>query len=349
MPKPRFLFLMASPLFYACTSSTATPPPGAGDGGATTNTASSGGSGSSATGSAASTSAGGSSGSGVGSGDGGGTHGSTDGGGADGAGAPGCSGLAFCDNFDNPATDIVDGGPTPGLWTVEGEQGCSGQGPITNPITIDNTQSHSPPNSAKIVGSASNSCGPAMISSSAFASIPSGSDVYGRFYIFLSSTSATFDHTAIMMLNFSGNNDGGIDFGNQATFLSLNSEGAGNATNVLMWQTQDSSGTLPDKDTAGGAQSAYPTANTWTCVEFHTSASTHSIETWVGGAQAPVPGLTFPPPVAMVNDQWEGGLSTQVAFNFDSLGFGWVSYSGVAMNLWIDDVALSTTGRIGCN
>lgn len=271
-----------------------------------------------------------------------------DAGAPDGSGATGCNGLAFCDSFDDPQNDVPDAAPTPGLWTTEGEQGCSGQGPITNPITIDNTQSHSPPNSVKIVGGASNSCGPAMISTSAFAHIPTNSDVYGRFYIRLSSTSQTFDHVVIMALNFAGNNDGGIDFGTQGSFLSLNSEGAGNATNVFMWQTEDSH-TLPDKDTAGGAQSTYPTANTWTCVEFHTSPSTDAIEVWVGGAQTPVPGLTFPPPIAMVNDQWEAGVSTLPAFNFDSLGFGWVAYSGVAMTLWIDDVALSTTSRVGCN
>lgn len=347
MPKAKALFLPVGFLLYACTSSSATPPPGASDDGAATSTASSSGSQSSSTGSGAGSSA--SASSGLGSGDAGSTKGSTDAGGPDATGASGCSGLVFCDSFDNPATDIADAAPTPSLWSPYGEQGCSGQGPITNPVTIDDTQSHSPPNSVKIVGTASNSCGPLMLSRSAFANIPSGSDVYGRFYILLSSTSTTFDHVAIMTLNFAGNNDGGVDFGNQATFLSLNSEGAGNATNVFMWQTQDSMGTLPDKDTAGGAQSAYPTANTWTCVEFHTSASTHAIQTWVGGTQAPIPGLTFPPPVAMVNDQWEAGVSSQPAFNFNSLGFGWATYSGIDMTLWIDDVALSITGRIGCN
>jgi polysaccharide lyase-like protein len=254
----------------------------------------------------------------------------------------GCgSGLAFCDDFD---TDTVNSVPAASVWTVVGTQGCSGQGPVQYPVVVDNTFSHSPPNSVKITGG--DSCGPVMLSRSAFSNLASATDVYGRFYLRLTSTSTTFDHSVLMTLAFSADGDGGITSSDQSTFLQLASEGAGNATNVFMWQTDDSH-VLPDKNANGGSQSTYPMAATWTCVEFHTSSASKAIETWVGSQS--FAGLTFPPGVSMVTDQWEAGLPTLPAFTFDSLGFAWIVFSGPSMTLWIDDVALSATGRIGCN
>ncbi len=265
-----------------------------------------------------------------------------DSGGGDASAGLGCSGgLAFCDDFD---TDTVNSVPAASVWTVVGTQGCSGQGAVQYPVVVDNAFSHSPPNSVKITGG--DSCGPVMLSRSAFSNLASATDVYGRFYLRLTSTSMTFDHSVLMTLAFSADGDGGITSSDQSSFLQLASEGAGNATNVFMWQTDDSH-VLPDKNTSGGAQSTYPMASTWTCVEFHTSGASKSIETWVGSQ--PVTGLTFPPGVSMVTDQWEAGLPTLPAFTFDSLGFAWIVFSGPLMTLWIDDVALSATGRIGCN
>jgi hypothetical protein len=111
-----------------------------------------------------------------------------------------------------------------------------------------------------------------------------------------------------------------------------------------MWQTSDGN-ILPDKNAMGGAQSTYPGASGWTCVEFHTSASSGAIETWVNGAA--VTGLTFVPgtttKVASVNDQWKAPSP----FAPTSLGFGWILFSGPPMTLWVDDIALSKS-RIGC-
>jgi hypothetical protein len=96
----------------------------------------------------------------------------------------------------------------------------------------------------------------------------------------------------------------------------------------------------------GGATSTYPAADTWTCVEFHTSASTGALATWVGGNA--VSGLTFVPGTTAktqgVNDQW----TPPSPFAPTSLGLGWIAFSAPQLVLWIDDVALAVS-RIGCN
>ena len=62
---------------------------------------------------------------------------------------------------------------------------------------------------------------------------------------------------------------------------------------------------------------------------------------------AAIAGLTFIPSVttkiSSVNDQWKAPSP----FAPTSIGFGWILFSGPAMTLWIDDVALASS-RIGC-
>jgi hypothetical protein len=249
----------------------------------------------------------------------------------------------LCDNFDS---DTAGGPPSSALWTLVGTTGCSGVGndaaAVVYPITVDSTQHHSGANSVKVTGG--DGCGPVMLNTSAFAQL-GGGNVYGRFYIFIASTTGTFDHTVIGTLGLSAST---FNPNTQGTYLELASEGAGNPTNVFMWQTMDSD-ILPDKETSGGAASTYPAASTWTCVEFHT-ATTGTLETWVNGAA--IAGLTFIPGtttvVSGVNDQW-----TPISpFTPTSFGLGWVAFSGPSTPdpyiLWFDDVALSTT-RIGCD
>jgi hypothetical protein len=256
----------------------------------------------------------------------------------DGAPPSSCASLPLCDGFDTDTTGMP---PSSELWTLIGTAGCSGSGnpnaPVVYPIVVDDSQHHSAPNSVKVTGG--DSCGPLMLNTSAFAKL-TGGEVYGRFYVYLSSTSATFDHTALSALGLTSST---FDVGDQSAYLQLASEGAGNPTNVFMWQTTDGN-ILPDKQTSGGAASAYPEAATWTCVEFHT-ATDGTLETWVGGTA--ISGLTFVPgttqATAGVNNEWKP-ISP---FTPTSFGLGWIVFSGPAMSLWFDDVALGTV-RIGC-
>jgi hypothetical protein len=239
---------------------------------------------------------------------------------------------------------MVGSPPSSALWTLVGTTGCNGvgnpQATVVYPIAVDNTYHHSGLNSVRVTGG--DGCGPVMLNTSAFAEL-GGGDVYGRFYIYIVSTSGTFDHTVIGTLGLTST----FNPNTQGTYLELASEGASsaaNATNVFMWQTMDSN-ILPDKETSGGAASIYPSASTWTCVEFHTATS-GTLETWVNGTA--ISGLTFIPGTTVkttgVNDQW-----TPISpLKPTSFGLGWVVFSGPSLSLWYDDVALSMT-RIGCD
>jgi hypothetical protein len=264
-----------------------------------------------------------------------GTGGSNPGTGGGTGGASACAGFALCDNFD---TQTAGSGPDASLWSMIGAKTCSTQG-TPWPFAVDSTQSHSPPNSMKVSGG--DSCGPLMVNTSVFSKL-TGGEVYGRFYMRLSDTSMMFDHAFMMAL---GLTSATINPGNQDTFLQLASEGAGNATNVFMWQTSDGN-VLPDKNTTGGAASTYPQANTWTCVEFHTSQATGALETWVDGNA--ISGLTFIPNTTAktsgVNDQWKAPSP----FTPMSIAFGWTVFSGESLTIWFDDIAVSST-RIGCD
>jgi hypothetical protein len=268
------------------------------------------------------------------------TSSSGDGGGSSsdaGTGQGGCSGLALCDDFES---DTVGSPPNSALWTLVGAAGCSGSGnpnaTVVYPIVVDGTQHNSGTKSVKISGG--DSCGPLMVNTSAFSAL-SGGEVYGRFYVHMSDTTMTFDHAALMGLGLLNDGGVGLNVGDQTSYLQMASEGAGNATNVLMWQTDDSH-ILPNKNSAGGAESTYPSATGFTCIEFHTSNANKAIETWVNGTA--VTGLTDPPVPANAS-QW----TAPSPFSPTSLGLGWILFSGPKLDLWFDDVALSTT-RINC-
>jgi hypothetical protein len=248
----------------------------------------------------------------------------------------GCGGFPFCDNFDSQAAGSP---PAASQWTIVGARTCSTQG-TPWPVVVDNTQWHSAPNSMKVSGG--DPCGPLMLNTSALPKI-AGGEVYGRFYVRLGDTATMFDHAFLMALGLA-RDAGAFNINDQGSYLQLASQGAGNATNVLMWQTTDGN-ILPAKNTMGGATSTYPMPNSWTCIEFHTSQSTGALETWVNGTA--VAGLTFIPGTTMrrpsVNDQWTAPSPLAPT----SIGFGWTVFSGESLTLWFDDIAVGPT-RIGC-
>jgi hypothetical protein len=331
-------------MVQACAASAQHTPDEGGDGGGGTSSSGSSSGGSSSGGSSSGSSSGGASSSGSSSG------GATDGGtseaatgtadsGGDSASTQGCGTAALCDDFES---DTVGSPPSSSLWTLVGTAGCSGSGnpsaPIKYPIVVDSSQNQTKGGTKSVKVTGGDSCGPLMINTSAFSQL-AGGEVYGRFYIHLSDTVATFDHTALMALGLLTDGGVGLNIGDQASYLQLASEGAGNTTNVLMWQTTDGN-ILPNKNTAGGAASTYPAAAGFTCVEFHTSVSGKAIETWVNSN--PVTGLTSPPMPASAT-QWVAPSP----FTITSLGLGWIVFSGPTPTVWYDDVALSRT-RIFC-
>jgi hypothetical protein len=241
--------------------------------------------------------------------------------------------MPLCDDFEQAADTV---GSTPKGWTMLNPGGCSGSSQYS--AVIDTTQFHSGGKSVKVTGG--DSCGPMLLNTSAFASL-TGGEVYGRFYVRMP-VPAAFDHAVMATLGLTAGADkaGSLD---QATHLQLAPEQI-NGTNKLVWQTTDGN-ILPAKSPQGGTTTTFPTADTWTCIEFHVSKNTMAIEAWMNGTA--IAGMTFIPgtttPTASVTDQW-----APAALQPTSFGLGWILFSAPSLSLWYDDAALNGT-RIGCN
>jgi hypothetical protein len=82
-------------------------------------------------------------------------------------------------------------------------------------------------------------------------------------------------------------------------------------------------------------------------MEFHLDEGTGTIDFWFNGSAQTTTGLSDDGGDTQgVNDQWaRGAPSPPVPTN---LGLGWLGLNDQE-TVWFDDVALSSTGRIGCN
>ena len=194
-----------------------------------------------------------------------------------------------------------------------------------NKPVIDDSQHHSGSHSLKVAGTAS-FCDYVMVgNATAFAAI--GSVVYGRYYVRFE-TALPAGHTAFMI------------FPDQTAGHSLRMGGQNSA---LQWNRQADDATLPSQSPAGIAMSKVPPVGDWMCLEFMIDQAQGLISTWADGTL--VPGLVADAtPTADVDMAWGQAYRPMLT----SFNIGWQNYGAGAMNLWFDDVALSST-RIGCN
>ena len=157
-----------------------------------------------------------------------------------------------------------------------------------------------------------------------------GKDVYGRFFVRLS-TPLGSAHSTLMTMKDTA--DGGKD-------LRL-----GGQNGVMIWNRESDDATLPELSPTGTALSVSPAAQAWHCVEFLVKGSDGQMQTWVDSAE--VAGLHEDGvPTPDIDGQWlnKAGWKPSLA----DLKLGWESYGGDDMTLWFDDVALGPA-RIGCN
>ncbi len=246
-------------------------------------------------------------------------------GGAGGA-ASGCSSLPLCDGFES---DTAGGPPGSTLWTLSAELGC--QTVPSGAITIDNTVAHSGSNSVKVEGQA-NSCGIWFGNSSVFAKL--GKSFFVRFYIRFGGSpgGGHANYTAMRDANISTTPEDQAD-----TSLGIIQE-------LMIWNRRSDDASLPDQDPMGlGDTQAPPAMNTWSCLEYGIDETTGAIQMWVDSKE--VTGLEENgTPVQGVTDQW---ISKPWNPSFADVRFGFVSFGYPAMNVWYDDIAVSTQ-RIGC-
>jgi hypothetical protein len=233
------------------------------------------------------------------------------------AGAAGsATACAFCDDFEGVAAGSP---PDPAKWTLVAPD-CSDNPAV--PV-VDATQHHSGTRSLKVAG-IGDSCHNAMFgNTAAFKAI--GNVVYGRFFVRFE-TALSSGHVAF------------------ATFPEAtkgNDLRLGGQSQALEWNRQNGDATLPSQSPVGIAMSKVPPPATWVCLEFMIDQAQGLINTWVDDVL--VPGLVADAtPTPDVDTAWTTYRPNLVGFNL-----GWQSFGGGAMNLWFDDVALSTA-RIHC-
>jgi polysaccharide lyase-like protein len=254
--------------------------------------------------------------------DAGGAPAHPDGGGAA-TGARTCGALALCDDFEGPS---AGGAPDPAKWTV-GAPDLTG----TGTLAIDDGQHHSGTRSVKVTGQGGYSNHIFLANAGVIGTL--GPVIWGRFYLRLSDALG----------------DGHV------TFLSMADSAAGGKhlrmggqSKILMWNRESDDATLPALSPAGIAASEPLPVGRWLCIEFmldeHSGAMPASLQTWVDGAE--VAGLHLDAtPTPDVDEQWLREPSWRPALT--SFALGWESYSGQAMTLWFDDVALDAA-RVGC-
>jgi hypothetical protein len=196
-------------------------------------------------------------------------------------------------------------------------------------VGVDASQHHTGSHSVRVVGG--DSCGYYLTNTSAFAALGT-QQLYARFWVMFSS-GPTQNHNGFLAMA-----------GASGTTMRL-----GFQSNVVDWNALPADSTLPDLSPQGTAQSLGTSSATWTswnCMEFHVDEMTGNIEFWFNGGAQTVAGLSFSGTSTQgISDNWAQGAPKYPLSNF---GIGWLGLS-VQETVWFDDVALSSTGRIGCN
>lgn len=240
------------------------------------------------------------------------------------AGGPrACATLALCDDFEGAA---VGGPPSSATWTV-GAPDVTG----TGALAVDDSQHHSGARSVKVTGQGGYSNHIFFTNAAVIATL--APIVWGRFYVRL--TDALGDgHVTFLAMK-----DG--EAGASGKHLRM-----GGQSKILMWNRESDDATLPALSPAGIAESEPLPTGQWLCVEFMIDGGAGLLTTWVDGVA--LAGLHVDAtPTPDVDDQWLRGAGAAWRPALTDFALGWESYSGQAMTLWFDDVALDAA-RVGC-
>jgi hypothetical protein len=196
-------------------------------------------------------------------------------------------------------------------------------------ITVDTSQHHSGSNAVKVVSAGMDAWGPLFTNTAAFSQLTGA--VYGRFWVYLNAALPS-THQAFMTLALSA---AAADPTKQTKGIEATCQSPSGA-GLLTWNYNDS--LLPD--VYNFPSSTIP-AQTWTCFEFHTDATSGDIEAWMNGTRLET--------MSLPNDagaKWTGTAPAK-PLQIYGMGLGWMAFNGTAMTLWFDDVALGNA-RIGC-
>jgi hypothetical protein len=229
--------------------------------------------------------------------------------------------MVLCDDFES---DTVGSAPNATRWdSFTGMYSADS-------VAVDSSQHHGGSKSVKVVSAGGDAWGPLFTNTSAFSQLTGA--VYGRFWVYANAALPS-THQAFMTLALSA----------MAAMPSAQIKGvevtgqSPSGPGLLTWNYNDS--LLPD---VYNFKSVTLPSQTWACFEFHTDATTGTIEAWLDGTHLDT--------MSLPNDagaKWTGS-PPPLPLRLFGMGLGWMAFNGAPMTLWFDDVALDSS-RIGCN
>ncbi len=243
--------------------------------------------------------------------------------------------LIINDNFEGQANNAIPAG-----WKTFLQYQINPQGVSATSSTfalIDSSKAHSGSNSVRVKTGGS-TIQPSFI----FRDLPAGKNAfYSRFW-----------------MNIPVQLGGGIKGadGNHAHFMSYSTEMSGSNKQELRFGTIQNAilGAFLPQGIDAGTENIVPKttipANKWVCLEFAMvkNSTFDQVYAWVDGQ----PILEAVSPSNWARNPGQFFSATTNASKIDNhISFGWRSFGdnkGVE-NIWFDDIAVSTEGRIGCN
>ncbi|BCD97473.1 hypothetical protein [Marinagarivorans cellulosilyticus] len=248
---------------------------------------------------------------------------------------PGNGNLIINDDFEGQSNNTAPSG-----WKTFLQYQIDPQGNSAGASTfalIDSSKAHSGSNSVRIK-TGGTSIQPSFI----FQDLPSGQDAfYSRFWMNIP-------------VALGGGVKGGD--GNHVHFMAYSTEMSGSNKQELRFGTlQDAIlGAFLPKGIDAGTENIVPTAtipaNQWVCLEFAVVKNSmfDQVYAWVDGQVI----LEAVSPSAWARDPGQFFSTVSADSKIDNhVSFGWRSFGdnkGVE-NVWFDDIAVSTEGRVGCN
>ncbi|KXS18780.1 hypothetical protein M427DRAFT_67416 [Gonapodya prolifera JEL478] len=165
---------------------------------------------------------------------------------------------------------------------------------------------------------------------------PPGNSVWGRMWIWMEAFPTAPDYAHFTLVEASGK------VGDGSVIRPIGGQYIPGVSAQALWGTGSDLG--PTGDWLNWRATA-PTVNQqWTCLEFQLDNQMSAMKLWIDGVAKPE--------LTVTRDNHNG---TQVPFvfpTFDKIGIGFQEYqrntTPATFNLWIDDIALTTT-RIGCD
>ncbi len=225
-------------------------------------------------------------------------------------------GMLFCEDFEA----LPLGTATSAAWTTESAAGA---------LTIDTA--HAIGQHAVKIATTGNGRGRLRVANLA----PPGNSLFGVAHAWVTGFPTAPDYAHFTMVELAGT-------GTTTLLRPIGGQYAPGSPAGSFWGIGSDGG--PTGDWTNWKRTATTAGGRWECMEFQLDASTSTIRVWIDGVDHPE--LT-------VSRTMHGGTAVDLVFPaINQAWFGWWLYQAnptpAAFEVWLDDLALSTT-RLGCS